>query len=486
MNKNPNVILINTDHWFESLMGVAGHQTVMTPTLNKLAKDGVRFTNCYSECPVCIPARRSLMTGTSPKTHGDRVYSDELEMPIGIPTMAEAFRNAGYQTNAVGKLHVYPQRNRIGFDDAKIMEEGRYEFGVVDDYQIWLGENGYLGEEFMHGMGNNIYYTRPWHLSEEAHPTNWVTREMIKCIKRKDPTRPAFYYLSYPYPHPPLVPLQSYLDMYKDEEIDLPIKGKWTEVKNYVVKALKDSKEEYTEKEILLAKKAFYAQCTHIDHQIRLIIGTLRECNLLDNTIIAFTSDHGDMLFDQDMVAKRSFYENAANIPLLISGKPLEKYKGLVNNELVCLSDIMPTLLDLCKIEIPQTVEGIPAFSNEKREMLYGEVSEGNKATRMAHDGRFKLIYYPVGNYIQLFDLKEDPKELKNIAFNKKYEIIQKKLEDFLIKNLYKGDLEWVKDSKLVGLQDKEFDSPADYPLYNQRGGHWPAPAGYKNIGANA
>ena len=111
------------------------------------------------------------MTGLTLRTHGDRVYSDRMTMP-DVTTLAQAFRNAGYQTCAVGKLHVYPQRNRIGFDDVHLLEEGRYEFGVVDDYQIWLGENGYLGQEFMHGMGNNNYLTRPWHLDERAHPTN--------------------------------------------------------------------------------------------------------------------------------------------------------------------------------------------------------------------------------------------------------------------------------------------------------------------------
>ena len=164
------------------------------------------------------------MTGLSPASHGDRVYSDRMPMP-DVPTLAQTFRNAGYQTFAVGKLHVYPQRNRIGFDDVLLQEEGRYEFGVVDDYQIWLGEQGYTGEEFGHMMGNNSYYTRPWHLPEHTHPTAWATRQMIRQIQRKDPTRPAFFYISYQFPHPPLVPPQAYLDLYAPEDIDAPLSG---------------------------------------------------------------------------------------------------------------------------------------------------------------------------------------------------------------------------------------------------------------------
>ena len=135
------------------------------------------------------------MTGMSPASHGDRVYSDRMPMP-DVTTLAQAFRNAGYQAYAVGKLHVYPQRDRIGFDDVILMEEGRYDFGNVDDYQIWLGENGFTGQEFLHSMGNNSYLTRLWHLPEHVHPTAWETYQMMRQIKRKDPTRPEFYYMS--------------------------------------------------------------------------------------------------------------------------------------------------------------------------------------------------------------------------------------------------------------------------------------------------
>ena len=139
-----------------------------------------------------------------------------------VQTLAESFKKAGYQAFAVGKMHVYPQRNRIGFDDVILHEEGRNQFGVSDDYQVWLTEQGFGGEEFGHGMSNNEYLTRPWHLPEKAHPTNWSTREMIKMIRRRDPTKPALFYLSYQFPHPPLVPIAQYFDMYKREEIDSP------------------------------------------------------------------------------------------------------------------------------------------------------------------------------------------------------------------------------------------------------------------------
>lgn len=477
-----NVLMICTDHWSANLMGCAGHPVIMTPTLDQLAKDGIRFTNCFSTCPVCIPARRSLMTGTFPSKHGDRVYSDRMPMP-DFTTLAQAFGNAGYQTFAVGKLHVYPQRNRIGFDDVILQEEGRYEFGNVDDYQIWLGEQGYAGEEFMHSMGNNNYLTRPWHLPENAHPTTWGTRQMMKQIKRKDPTRPAFYYMSYQFPHPPLVPLQTFLDMYDDMEIDMPVESEnWLDDRE-IIKLLQEQAMPYTEKDIRRAKKAFYAQCTHIDYQIRNLIGTLRECNLLKDTIIVFTCDHGDTLFDHGMVGKRTFYQGSANVPLIFSGAPVSEWRGTVTDKLTCLEDIMPTLLQLCGIEIPDSVDGIPLFTDKTRDKLYCEIGEGTKATRMVTDGTYKLIYYPYGNVFQLFNRKDDPNDMTDLYGDSKYKGIENTLKDYLKENIYGSDLNWLRGGEFVGVEAKPFKTSPDYGLYNQRGHHWPPPIGYENEG---
>lgn len=484
MDTRPNFLLICTDHWPAQLRRAEGWSSLLTPTLDRLAKEGVEFSNMFSECPVCIPARRSLMTGTTPKTHGDRVYSDRMPMP-GLPTLASVFRDAGYQTSVVGKLHVYPQRDRIGFEESKIVEEARYEFGVTDDYQLWLGEQGLVGQEFLHGMGSNTYHARPWHLDESTHPTSWIGREMAKQIARKDPTRPAFFYASFTAPHPPLVPPQVFLDMYQDQDMQEPYEGSWVDEDAYAIKALRHMGVQYSKREIIMARKAFAALCTQIDHQIRTLIGTLREHQLLDNTIIGFMSDHGDMLFNHGMVAKRVFYQGSTNVPFLLAGKPLSQFRGIHSDKLLCLSDVMPTLLDIAGIEIPKTVEGLSAFSSQEREYVYGEIGEGDKASRMIVNKQYKLIYYPVGNHKQLFDLKNDPKELNNIAGNTEVAAIQKVMEQQLMNELYGDDLLWIENGRLVGKPNKEFTPPSDLGLYNQRGIHWPTPKSYGNLGAN-
>jgi arylsulfatase A-like enzyme len=478
MSNRPNVLLVSTDHWPASLFGGMGHPAIQTPTLDQLAKNGIRFTNAYSECPVCIPARRTLMTGTTPRTHGDRVFKETLKMP-SLPTLAQTFRNNGYQAFAVGKLHVYPQRDRIGFDDVILAEEGRTQFDAVDDYELFLGDQGYAGHMFSHGMNNNDYLNRPWHLPEHCHVTNWATWQMARTIQRRDPGKPGFYFLSYCHPHPPLDPLQCYLDMYRDIDPPMPYQGTWTQNPlPYALKVRALEWESFTDYQIKSALRAFYALCTHIDHQLRVVIGTLREERLLENTIILFTSDHGDMLGNHGQWAKRLFYEDSASVPMILMGTANDNRVGhhRIDNRLVGWADVMPTLLGLAGIDIPDTVEGLSMVGNQKRDYLYGECSEGLNATRMIHDGRHKLIYYPVGNHTQVFDLQTDPKELHNLSDSPDHAHIKNHLTQCLISELYGGDETWVQNGQLVGLPDHTYAPKPNRGLSGQRGSHWPVP----------
>lgn len=476
--QKPNVLLICADHWAAEHLGVAGNSVIRTPGLNEIAQCGVRFTNAYSESPVCIPARRTLMTGQTPRTHGDRQFNDSLRMP-DVTSLAQAFRNAGYQADAVGKLHVHPQRDRIGFDSVLLDDEGRPQWGVLDDYDIYLGDIGYAGRQFDHGMSNNQYYYRPWHLPEETHPTNWAARNMARLIKRRDPTRPAFWYLGFRAPHPPLTPPQSYLDLYRDIEPDEPYIGDWVQdLENlpFPIAAVCARINLYSEQEMLDAKRAFYALCTQIDHQIRYLIGTLRLEGILDNTILCFISDHGDMLGNHRMAAKRVFYESATNIPMILMGTkdnpPLSE--GSVDHRLVGLQDVMPTLLDLCDIPIPGSVDGLSMIGSERRDYLYGECGEDDLATRMIRDQRYKLIYYPVGHHFQLFDLHENPHELHNLAADSAHQDILARLTETLKSELYGSDEEWFNKGELVGKPDKPYHWAPHRSLNGQRGDGWP------------
>jgi arylsulfatase A-like enzyme len=365
-------------------------------------------------------------------------------------------------------------------------EEGRTHFGVVDDYELFLGDQGYAGHQYDHGMGVNEYSWRPWHLPEHTHATVWATQQMVRTIKRRDPTRPAFWYLSYRHPHPPLVPLQAYLDLYHDVPIDPPYRGEWARDPKRLPYALESNArsplaEYLTPEQILGARRAFYAQCTLVDHQLRVVLGTLREEGMRDNTIVLFTADHGDMLGTHGFWAKRLFYEYAANVPMLLTGTAEHTQSGrvghrTVDDRLVGLQDVMPTLLELAGIPIPDTVEGLSMVGERRREWFFGEIGENATATRMIHDGRHKLIYYPVGNCTQVFDLEEDPREQRDVAGEPAYAGVLARLTERLASELHGGDEAWLRDGRLVGLPGQRYRLQPNRGLSGQRGGHWPPP----------
>ncbi len=420
------------------------------------------------------------MTGTDPRTHGDRVFIPDLVMP-DLPLLAETFRNAGYQTGAVGKLHVYPARNRIGFEEVVSFEEGRPQLGGPDDWEIDLADHGEAGNGYAHGMSNNGYEFRPWHLSEAQHPTNWLSRQMCRMIQRRDPTRPQFWHLSFNFPHPPIVPIAAYLDAYRARSMDEPLLGDWAEDPDALPPALQKVRRnwpELTSEKIKNMRRAFHAQCTQIDHQLRRVIGTLREHLLLDDTIILFTSDHGDMLGDNGLYAKRLMYRGSAHVPMIIMGPQGDEATtpGSVDDRLVGMQDIMPTLLEMANIDVPDSCTGKSMISGTRRKYFYAEAMEDTGATRMLTDGKMKLIWYPAGNHVQLFDMETDPEELRDLSKVPDFESDRNRMEKHLIDHLYGIDLEWVREGKLHGFTPPELPPAENRSLSAQRGLHYPEP----------
>jgi arylsulfatase A-like enzyme len=469
-------MLICVDQWPGALMGAMGHQRILTPTLDQLAANGTLFTQAYSTTPICIPARRALMTGTDARTHGDRVFDEHLEMNPALPTLPQVFRDAGYQAHAVGKLHVFPQRNPIGFDSVVLNEEGRHHLGGgKDDFELFLEREGYGGQELTHAMGNNEYCMRPWHLPEYCHPTNWTAREMCRTIHNRDRSRPAFWYCSFIAPHPPVTPPRDYLEMYHHLGVDEPFIADWAKSFDALPYALKQHIGKFsaiTPAGITLARKGFYAQCTYIDHQIRLIIGQLREENLLDNTMLLLTCDHGDMLGNHGIWAKPPMFEWSTKIPMILI--PTADYARVghhqVDDRLASLHDVMPTLLDLCGLPIPATVEGHSLASSYRRDHLFCQAWEDDRAMRMVRHKQYKLIWYPVGNRFQLFDVIQDPQEMHDRSTDASLAAVRGHLEQLLVKDLYGSDSRWVRNGTLIGTPDKVYHPSPNRGLTAQRG----------------
>lgn len=473
-----NVLLISVDQWPGGLFGHRGHPVIETPAIDQMARAGVSFNRAYSECPICIPARRTMMTGTTPRTHGDRIFQPALPMPE-LPTLAGTFADAGYRCVAVGKLHAFPQRDRMGFHEALIAEEGRPQLGAVDDHDLYLADRGYPGQQFLHGMSNNDYGWRTWHLPEDCHVTNWTTFAMCREIKRRDPTRPNFWHLSYTQPHPPIVPLAAYLERYTRRTPPPALEAQWAAgALPPALQAVRHYWPDLSAEQLADVRRAFYALCTHIDAQLRLVIGTLREEMALDDTVILFTGDHGDMLGDFGLYAKRVMYEASANIPMVLVPPKGDTSltPGSVDNRLVGLQDVMPTLLSLAGIDVPDTCDGRSMVGADRRETLYGEALEGAKAMRMMHDGRHKLIWYPEGGVVQLFDLEADPDERHDRAADPAYGDVRTRLEAAMCAELYGEDEGLGDGGRLGGRPAEPWTAPPNRGLSGQRGLHYPPP----------
>jgi len=413
----PNILLIMTDQQRGDCLGIDGHPVLLTPTLDRIAGQGVRFTRAYTTCPSCIAARRSLLSGQFPATHGMVGYRDGVEWDAP-PTLPQVLKEHGYQTWLVGRnMHQYPPRKRYGYEHMVI--NGREE----GDYEEWLGRvepegsGGYYGTGVMH----NDWTARPWHMPEAFHQTNWTVNEALEFLRKRDPSCPFFLTISFLAPHPPLVPPAPYMERYLRTELPEPVIGDWAEPpENDGLGMGQSASRVHLQGDALRsARAAYYGLINHIDDQLNRLLNPVTGVTD-DNTLIVFTSDHGEMLGDHYVWRKSVPYESSARIPLLI--RPPARMglaPGAVVEQAVCLEDIMPTILSLAGIAPPETVEGV-----DLSPLMRGEPAGTRPYLHIEHaplhhtltDGREKYIWFVADGGEQYFRLTEDPHELRDLA----------------------------------------------------------------------
>lgn len=431
--KQPNVVLICVDQWRGDCLSIDGHPVVSTPYLDSLALSGTRFSRTYTATPTCIPARAALFTGLSQRTHGRVSYKD------GVPwdyqtTLAGEFTRGGYQTQAIGKMHVFPERSQLGFQNV-ILHDGflhyarskNRDLASIDDYLPWLREQtgDPHADYFDNGLNCNSCVVRPWDKEERLHPTNWAVTQGIQFLRRRDPRKPFFLYLSLHRPHPPLDPPQWAFDQYIDAPMPDPPVGDWADMFEPFYQSQQADLNVGKMNPVLLrrARAGYYGHMSHIDGQINRFLESLREFDAAD-TYVCFVSDHGDLMGDHHLFRKSVPYEGSARVPLILSGPQSSKIaKGAVRDEVAELRDVMPTLLDCAGLPIPESVEGrslLPAARGEDvswRDCIHGE--HGVFAGGAAHyvtDGKEKYIWWSRDGREQLFDLRNDPQELHDLA----------------------------------------------------------------------
>lgn len=432
MATRPNILLICVDEMRGDCLSALKHPVVQTPNLDNLFRTGVLFSSAYTSCPSCIPARTALHTGLSTRSHGKGSRKSN-DTEVYDHMLAGEFAKAGYYAQAVGKMHVSPMRRLWGFHhielhDGYLRAQRRKAENETDDYVPWLRQRAGSEADFVeHGLDcNSSMISRPWHLAEAFHPTNWVVSRSIDFLRRRDPTMPFFLFMSFAAPHPPLAPPQAYLDSYLSADIpDCPV-GDWADTADKNRDGLNPTAFRGIVNKAMLkqAKAGYYGLITHIDHQIGRFLVAMQEFGVRNNTIILFTSDHGDMLGDHHFFRKGLPYEGSAKVPFILFDPTgtLKLKKGFVCDDPVELMDVMPTLLEAAGIPVPDTVEGASVLrsargNNENwRDYVLGEYDRGILPHYYLTDGKEKYIWFTRSGKEQLFDLREDPQECMNLA----------------------------------------------------------------------
>ena len=424
-----NLLLITTDQQRGDCLGCAGHPVLETPYLDELAEQGAYLPHAYTSVPSCTPARAGIITGMDQWHHGRLTMTgnDALEYPATLPG---ELAKAGYHTQAVGKMHHAPQRRRYGFDHMVLDESGRRDSGFLSDYHQFFerykeGEYGYRD----HSIDWNSWMARPSHLPEHLHPTYWTASEGIKFVEQRDPSQSFFMWLSFARPHSPYDPPQTYWDMYDDHpDIPAPFVGDWAGEFDKKVADTNAPRTRRSDSDTRRGRTGYYGNITFIDHQIGRFLYEFkkRDPQAYAETLIIFTSDHGDMMGDHHHWRKTYAYEGSARVPFIMR---YPQSWDLPCNTLieapVELRDIMPTLLDAAGVEIPESVDGASLLKLARgerdgwRDFVQGEHTSCytfEHGMQYVTDGLEKYIWFHHTGCEQFFDLQEDPGECRDLS----------------------------------------------------------------------
>jgi arylsulfatase A-like enzyme len=322
MPDQPNILYVFADQMRASALGCMGDERVHTPHLDRLASQGVLFRNAIANTPVCTPSRASLLTGRHAWTC--RCIVNDLRLPEDEVSIADVLKARGYRAGYIGKWHL------DGISRHMFTPPGRRRHGF-DDY--WAAYN------CTHDYFDPKYYLddSPELIREPGYDADVQTRQAIEFLERfRDD--PFCLFLSWGPPHAPYrqVP-QEFLDMYPPEEIALRPNAQGADCREIA---------------------GYYAHCTAIDRDVGLLMGALERLGLAEDTILVFSSDHGDMLWSQGRVKKQQPWEESIHIPLIVrwpGGLPT----GVVNDTLISIADYTPTLLGLAGVPVPDSMNGL-------------------------------------------------------------------------------------------------------------------------------
>lgn len=434
----PNILFITADQMRWDCLGCAGNPVIQTPHLDALAAAGTRFTNAFTPDPICVPARASIMTGNYPQVcTGHKGNTGAIRE--GQPLLTRTLKSAGYRTYALGKLHFLPYappdqpRTTHGFDHVEWTESGRIlkqydpkgERRGVEDYFDHLHDQGWHGYARAHGIGNNDVRPCASPLPAELYVDAWIADRSIAALDRhcdEHADAPFFLWMSSPKPHSPYDPPPPFDRLHDPRTIPPPF-GDLSLLEhmdpNIEQTLYSHGCDSLSPEAWQVIRSYYYGNISFLDAQVGRVLAHLDRLGLRENTLIIFTADHGDLLGDFGSAFKSNHMNGSVRVPFLAAGPGIPA--GAVASAPMGLQDLHPTFADFAGADIGQPVHGLSLRSlldggPSQREWYYACTGHPGHQSSMIANGEWKYIYSEHGGIEQLYDQRNDPGEVRNLA----------------------------------------------------------------------
>ncbi|MFT5221515.1 MAG: choline-sulfatase [Planctomycetota bacterium] len=438
MQDQPNILVIQADQFAANYIGAYGNPIARTPHIDSLAENGALFNSAYSNFPLCAPSRFSMMSGQLASTIA--AYDNGAEFPSSIPTFAHYLRDLDYQTCLVGKMHFVGADQLHGFEERLTTDIYPGDFG-------WTGDWTEVRPSF---ANDKVTFTdagvclRNVQMEYDDEVCHRARRKIFDLAREQD-DRPFFLFTSFTHPHDPFQCSQQHWDRFDHAQIDMPkVVPDQEDMDPYSRRLLAQyglTDNAPSAEQTRIARHAYYGSTAYIDDRIGELLQVLKDTGLYENTVIIFTTDHGEMLGDHGLWYKKNFFEEACRIPLIISAAHLQKRRVDAN---VSLVDLLPTLLEIAgDAALKRPVEPIAGHSlwglttgaetGREHPVFSENLAEGaTTPLLMVKQGNLKYIHSDIDPK-QLYDLGSDPTEQTNLIGNADYADAQQQLADLVV-----------------------------------------------------
>lgn len=475
----PNILLITSDQQHFDTLGVTNPR-IKTPNLNRLAYEGTRFDRAYCPNPVCTPTRASIITGVYPSQHG--AWTIGVKLPEDVPTVGDIFRKHGYATCLIGKAHFQPLASKpgseslecqpilrdldfwrkfhgpwYGFEHIEVARNHADESHAGQHYAIWMEEKGLKNwrDYFWKWPENEPKRKHKWDLPVEYHYSCWTAERSIAWMEKcKAEDKPFFLWASFQDPHPPYLVPEPWASMYDPDDM---VPGKLTPGEHDAnpphFRKTQEEKPDFSmyretfgahgfhshlisEDALKKDMAIYYGMINLMDQQIGRILEALDRLGLAKNTMVVFSTDHGHFLGQHGLRAKGPFhYEDMIRVPFIV-WYPDHVPQNHVDSSLQSLVDLAPTFLAAAGIEVPGFMTGLNQFDAwcgrapaPREHVIVENRHEPTKVhLRTYVDQRYKITVYRNHDYGELFDLQEDPGEVRNRWADPSYAKIKSEL----------------------------------------------------------